>query len=130
MKLLFLLVPLTRNGAGDINASFVNTETLEQCDLKTLMLSGIFSTAGIDIVESRCIPSQMQFSEFSHASSSNMAHTFYLIHFSDEAVEIQPMPDWRSCMIKQREADNRKRVYCSSTLQSLLTHEEPESTNP
>ncbi|MBL3600014.1 MAG: hypothetical protein JMN25_09105 [gamma proteobacterium endosymbiont of Lamellibrachia anaximandri] len=35
MKLLFLLVLLTRNGAGDINASFVNTETLEQCDVNT-----------------------------------------------------------------------------------------------
>ena len=120
MKLLFLLVLLTRNAAGDINASFVNTETLAQCQQKEAVVRGIFSSARIEIVESRCIESQLQFSEFAHATSSRMTRHFYLIHFNKEAVHIQKMGDWRSCMEKQRQGVNQGRVYCSSSIQSLL----------
>ena len=42
MKTLFLLVLLTRNDAGDINASFVNTNTLAQCRQKEALVEGVF----------------------------------------------------------------------------------------
>ena len=72
MKTLFLLVLLTRNSAGDINASFVNTDTLEQCQQKALLVEGVFEAANIPVIESRCIRSELTFSEFNHASSSVM----------------------------------------------------------
>ena len=119
MKILFLLVLLSRNGAGDINASFVNTETLAQCQQKQLLVKGIFSSANIPIVESRCIGSELQFSAFDHASSTRMVRHFYLIHFRKEGVDIQQMPDWRNCMKEQARGADQDRVYCSSSIQSL-----------
>ena len=119
MKMLFLLVLLSQNGAGDITASFVNTETLEQCQQKEQMVKAIFTTAELPILESRCIQSDSQFSEFGHATSTRMPRHFYLIRFDQDAVAILQMPDWRSCMAGQKEGAGQGRVYCSSSIQAL-----------
>lgn len=121
MKTLFLLIILTRNGAGDINAAFVNTETLAQCQQKALMVEGVFKASSIPVIESRCITSALQFSEFGHASSSSMIRHFYLVYLDEKAVQISSMPDWRSCMDKERSGVKQGRVYCSSSIQSLVT---------
>lgn len=118
MKSLFLLVLLSQNGAGDITASFVNTETLEQCRQKEQMVKAIFTTAELPVLENRCIQSELQFSEFGHATSSSTPRYFYLIRFEDESVGIREMGDWRSCMLGQKESEGR--VYCGSSIQSLV----------
>lgn len=118
MKTLFLLIVLTRNGAGDINASFVNTETLEQCQQKSLMLEGVFTGSNIPIVERQCIKSELRFSEFSHAVSSNMIRNFYLVEFNKEKVKIEEMESWRVCHQQIRTHDNDNRRYCSSSVQT------------
>lgn len=110
---------LTQNGAGDINASFVNTETLEQCEKKTLMVEGVFKASNIPVIESRCIKSKLQFSKFGHALSSSMINYFYLINFDDVAVQIKKMPDWSTCMMRARQEVEQAGVYCSSSVQSL-----------
>jgi len=110
---------LTQNGAGDINAAFVNTETLELCQQKALMLEGVFKASEIPVIESRCIKSDLQFSEFGHASTPSKILNFYLIHFDEVSVQISPMPEWRVCMDRQRNSVEQGRVYCSSSVQSL-----------
>ncbi len=119
MKTLFLLITLTQNGAGDINASFVNTETLQQCQQKALMVEGVFKASNIPVIESRCIKSDLQFSEFGHASASSKIRNFYLIKLDEEAVQISAMSDWYSCMEQQKNSVKQGRVYCSSSVQSL-----------
>ena len=119
MKALFLLITLTQNGAGDINASFVNTESLQQCQNKALMVEGVFKASNIPVIESRCIESDLQFSEFGHASASSMIRNFYLIHFEDESADVSKMSDWRSCMNQQKIDPKQSSVYCSSSVQSL-----------
>lgn len=119
MKTLFLLIILTRNGAGDINASFVNTETLEQCRQKALMVEGVFKGSNIPVIESRCIRSDLRFSEFSHASSSNMIRNFYLLHIDDESIDIREVPDWLSCKQQEKQGVEQGKVFCSSSVQSL-----------
>lgn len=124
MKTLFLLVLLSQNGAGDVNASFVNTESLEQCQQKALMIEGIFSTAKIPILERRCLSSNLMFSEFDHAASTQMPRQFYLIHFEPDAVTIKLMPDWSSCMQGQQTAVSPGRFYCGSSTQELRSNTE------
>ena len=119
MKTLFLLITLTQNGAGDINASFVNTETLEQCQQKILLVEGVFLASNIPVLESRCIKSDLQFSEFGHASTSSKIRNFYLINFDEEIVRISVMPDWYTCMDQQKTREKQGRVYCSSSVQSI-----------
>ena len=119
MKTLFLLITLTQNGAGDINASFVNTETIEQCQQKASMVENVFQASDIPVIESRCIKSDLQFSEFGHASTSSKIINFYLVHFDVASVRISPVPEWRACMDLQRKGVEQGRVYCSSSVQSL-----------
>ncbi len=119
MKTLFLLITLTQNGAGDINASFVNTETLEQCQQKALMVEGVFKASNIRVIESRCIKSDLQFSEFGHASASSKIRNFYLVYLDEEAVQVSAMPDWHTCMDQQKISVKQGRVYCSSSVQSI-----------
>ena len=119
MKTLFLLIVLTRNGAGDINASFVNTDTLEQCQQKALMVEGVFKASNIPVIESRCIRSDLEFSEFSHASNSSMIRNFYLLHVSDDSIDIKQMPDWMSCKTQEKQGVAQGSLYCSSSVQSM-----------
>ncbi len=119
MKTLFLLVTLTQNGAGDINASFVNTETLAQCQQKAAMVESVFASSHIPVLESRCIKSDMQFSEFGHASASSKIRYFYLVSFDEKNLQISKMPGWHEC-IKAKKASKQARVYCSSSVQSVL----------
>lgn len=119
MKTLYLLITLTQNSAGDINAAFVNTETLEQCQQKTLMVEGIFKGAKIPVLESRCIKSDMQFSEFGHAANSKNIRHFYLANFNDDGVRIVAMSDWRTCMQQEKNLVEKGRVYCTSSVQSV-----------
>jgi hypothetical protein len=119
MKTLFLLIMLTQNGAGDINAAFVNTETLEQCQQKAMMVEGVFQASAIPVIESRCIKSELKFSKFGHASTSSKIKSFYLIHFDRSSVQISPVSDWRACMDRQKDDVKQGRLYCSSSVQSL-----------
>ncbi|UCB55314.1 MAG: hypothetical protein JSW45_01900 [Thiotrichales bacterium] len=119
MKTLFLLVLLTRNAAGDINASFVNTDTLDQCREKAQLVEGVFNGAGIPIVESRCIRSELMFSEFSHTISSSMTRHFYLVHVDDGRVDIRPVEDWYACKQQEQQGAGKGRLYCSSSVQTL-----------
>ena len=124
MKTLFLLITLTKNGAGDINASFVNTETFEQCQQKALMVDSVFTASNIPVIESRCIKSDLQFSEFGHASTASEIRNFYLVYLDEKTLNISAMPDWRSCVDKKKSKSKSKqgRVYCASSVQQLSNH--------
>ncbi|MCP4992475.1 MAG: hypothetical protein GY934_01620 [Gammaproteobacteria bacterium] len=119
MKTLFLLVLLSQNGAGDINASFVSTETLDQCQQKALMVEGIFMSARLPVLEKRCITSKLEFSPFDHSRSTRQTRHFYLIHFDANAVNIELMEGWKACMLKAEEGVEQGKVYCSSSIQKL-----------
>ena len=118
MKIVFLLIVLTQNGAGDINASFVNTETLEQCQQKALMLGGVFSTSKIPVIENRCIQSDLRFTEFGHASASSKIRIFYLININDE-MQLTKMTDWPACMALAKQGTAKGKLYCGSSVQFL-----------
>jgi hypothetical protein len=119
MQILFLLITLTQNGAGDINAAFVNTGTLAQCQQKALMLESVFSASDIPVIESRCIKSDLRFSEFGHASTTSKIRNYYLVSVGEETLQVSAVPDWRSCM-KKRKLSGQDKVYCSSSVQSVL----------
>ena len=111
---------LTQNDAGDVNAAFVNTMTLAECQQKEAMVKGIFMSAGIQVIESRCIQSRLRFSEFGHASSSSMLRHFYLISTSGTQLSIHKKPDWHSCMRAQQNHVGADDAWCASSIQMLL----------
>jgi hypothetical protein len=122
MKTLYLLITLTQNGAGDVNSSFVNTQTLEQCQQKAVMVEAVFKGSNIAVIESRCIKSKLQFSEFGHALNSRDIQNYYLISFDEDAASIVVMTDWQTCMQQKNISTNistQSRLYCSSSIQSV-----------
>ncbi len=119
MKTLYLLITLTQNAAGDVNAAFVNTETFQQCQQKSIMVESVFKNSNIPILENRCIKSDMQFSVFGHAENSRNTRHFYLAYFDAATTRIVAMPDWRTCMSQKKNNAEKSRVYCSSSVQSV-----------
>ena len=119
MNTFFLLILLTQNAAGNVSASFVGTDSREQCEVKQKVVEGIFSTARVKILESHCVPGRYRFSEFGHATSSASKRYFYWIDFNAMPVEITGAPDWRSCMEQEAEID-RAGFYCASSIQQQL----------
>ena len=119
MKTFFLLIILTQNGAGDINASFVSTQTREQCQQKALTVEGVFQGSTIPVIESRCIKSDLQFSEFGHAATASKIRNFYLIKFDEKTVNISTVDDWYTCMHQQKNSVAQSRFYCTSSVQSM-----------
>jgi len=113
-----LLLVLTQNGAGDINASFVNTSTREQCQQKEKMLRDVFLASNISVVDSRCVQSELKFSAFEHTSSSSQIRNFYLITIGDE-FQVENVSDWSECRFQSKQPVENARVYCSSSVQSL-----------
>jgi hypothetical protein len=124
MNTLYLLVILSQNGAGDINASFVNTATLSQCQQKAQMVAGVFIAADILVIENRCIESEWQFSSFEHASSASQIRHFFLITADDKTMQIAPLPDWQSCVSLKKKTLLEARLYCASSVQSVQNNPE------
>lgn len=125
MKILFLLITLTQNGAGDINISFVNTQTLQQCQQKSLMVADVFKVSDIPVIESRCIKSDVHFSEFGHASTSSKIRNFYLIQVGEESLQFSAMPDWQACIQQKQNVEKlndaeQGKIYCASSVQSII----------
>ena len=118
MKTLFLLIVLTQNGAGDINASFVNTQSLAQCQQKTELVSAVFNASGIAILESQCVENNLQFSPFEHASTSRLINNFYLITMGEGDALIEKMGNWRNCVTQAKKVVRDKKLYCASSVQS------------
>lgn len=119
MNSFFLLILLTQNAAGNVSASFVETDDQAQCEVKQKVVEGIFSTARVKILESRCIPGRYRFSEFGHATSSASKRHFYWIDFNAAPVEITRSSGWRNCMEREAEID-RAGFYCASSIQQQL----------
>ena len=119
MKTLFLLVMLSQNAAGDINASFVTTESLQQCLQKAQMVEGVFTNADVPVIERRCIRSDLEFSEFMHGASSSMTRYFYLVHVDGERVDIRAVADWQACRWQEKQGAGKGRLYCVSSVQSI-----------
>lgn len=119
MKTLFLLITLTQNGAGDINASFINTETLVQCQQKSLMLKNVFTASNIPLIESRCLESEMMFSEFNHASAASKIRNFYFIYQHEKILNISAMKNWSSCVNRKKSETRQGSTYCASSVQSI-----------
>ena len=118
MKALFLLIVLTQNGAGDINASFVNTQSLAQCKQKAELVSSVFNASSIAILESQCVESDLQFTSFEHASTSRLINNFYLITIGDGDVLIETIANWRNCVTQAKIDVRDKKHYCASSVQS------------
>ena len=118
LKTLFLLIVLTQNGAGDINASFVNTQTLAQCKQKAEVVSAVFNVSGIAILESKCLEHDLQFTPFEHASTSRLINNFYLITISEGDALIETVGNWRNCVTQAKKDVGDKKHYCASSVQS------------
>jgi hypothetical protein len=89
------------------------------------MLAAVFQTADIPVLESRCVRTAVQFSEFGHASTSTTRRNFYLVSLESESVQISIMPDWHTCIEQEKSVAAKLeklqgRVYCSSSVQSML----------
>lgn len=82
---------LTLNDAGQLSASFVETETLQACEHKIARIKGVFKASEITIVKSHCGVSEYRFSPFSHTQNSQKMPSSYQITIDDNGLKVNSM---------------------------------------
>jgi len=121
MEMLYLLLVLTRNGAGDVSAAFVNSESLEACRVSQAMVEGIFVSQGIPLISSECRLSPLRFTPFEHVDTTRARRYHYLIDPQASTPQIRPVPDWKRCREGESQRPGERRIYCASSTQRLLS---------
>jgi len=119
--MLYLLLVLTRNGAGDISAAFVNSDSLEACRASQTMVEAIFTSQQIPLLYSDCRPSAQRFTPFEHVNTSRVRRYHYLVELGSSTPKIQPMADWPSCRRAEQNGAQGNPVYCVSSTQRLIS---------
>lgn len=121
MKSLYLLLLLTQNGAGDINAAFVSSNSPEACEQSRLMVETIFRSRAIPVLYQQCLRSNLRFSPFAHADSTQVTRYNYLIvpPANNKALKIISIPDHKGCL-EQRGKSESFTSYCASSIQKIL----------
>ncbi len=122
VALIYLLMVLSQNGAGDIHAAFVNNASLSECEASKAAVEGIFRSQNIPLLYSQCNPSELQFTEYRHTPTTSASRYFYLVSINNETeIEVTPAEQWQACVSGQRELQAAgNRVYCASSTQRLL----------
>ena len=113
---LFLLVLLTQNPAGDINASFVNADTEKACEASLLLTREIFVSRNITILHGSCFASPLRFTPFAHSVSTRVKRYHYYILPSDEGVEVIGLEDREAC---RRRLPSPRKGYCATSTQRM-----------
>jgi hypothetical protein len=126
MNITFLLVLLTLGDAGQINAAFVNTDSLNACQNKSKMLSEVISTAGTKILENRCFASEFIFSKFSHAQPSEAVGYNYNIVLNNETVDVIESQNKMECIVNKEKLmlTNEGGVHCTASTQQIIRDKE------
>jgi hypothetical protein len=121
MKSLYLLLLLTQNGAGDINAAFVSGKSPEACEQSRQMVEAIFRSRAIPVLYQQCLPSNLRFSPFSHADSTRIERYSYLIipPTNNNTLIIKNMRDIKSCLALSGQSKTTM-SYCASSIQRPL----------
>ena len=122
MNTAFLLVLLTLADAGQINAAFVNTDSLIACQTKSNMLGAVISVSGTKVVESRCFTSTLTFSKFSHEQVKESVRSSYLISLADETVNIKQSKNKMACIVGKEKLGlvDQGEVYCTTSSQHII----------
>ena len=118
MSALYLLLLLSQNGAGDINASFVNSNSLDACRQSMQLVESIFSSRRIPLLYKGCMPSSLRFTPFAHSDTTQVTRYHYLIGVNGDSFTIAPMPR-ETCLARARQRGGEG-VYCASSIQRLL----------
>ena len=117
---LFLLVLLTQNAAGDINASFVNADTEKACEASLLLTREIFVSRNITVLHSSCFVSPLRFTPFTHAVSTRVKRYHYYISTGDDGVEVIGLEDREACRQRLLNISHPRKGYCATSTQSML----------
>lgn len=127
METAFLLVLLTLTPAGQTAVNFVNTDDMDTCEGKTILLDNILSKGGVRIVANRCLPSRLRFSRFTHGPAAVPAgeppkRYIYLVELGANDVKIAQSPGLRQCKMQlaQIKLHPKRKHYCASSTQAML----------
>jgi hypothetical protein len=121
MNTTFLLVLLVLGDGGQMNASFVNTDSLNTCQNKSQTLDAILSTSNFEIIENRCVSSKIIFSKFEHSEKKKAAYYNYFVSMIDENLLIKRSEDQVECLAEKEKLAlaNNGNVYCVTSSQKM-----------
>lgn len=124
MQAAILLVLLTLNPAGQTGVNFVETDDMDTCQGKTLLLRNILTSGGIKVLENRCLTSPLKFSKYNHRpAAANKAKPpkrhAYRVVIGKDALKVTPMPDLSACETAPKADPAGGKVYCATSTQIM-----------
>ncbi|PLX37808.1 MAG: hypothetical protein C0606_05940 [Hyphomicrobiales bacterium] len=116
MQLGYLLIILSALETGGTSAAFVNTETLESCEARSVAVRKILEAGKVDIKLMKCVPSDLVFKKFSHDGAAEAPRRRFVVSLGEDSVAVREEPDEAACTAAD-EADAK--VYCVTSTQVL-----------
>ncbi|QID19176.1 hypothetical protein G3580_17065 [Nitrogeniibacter mangrovi] len=122
MNTAFVMVILTLLADGQLSAAFVNTPTQAQCEQRAVAVGAILKKGGANVQQIRCIPSELQFTRFSHANAGTAPRHAYVLALGAHALGLTPVDDVAACRAgsAQRPVPEGATRYCVTSTQTPL----------
>jgi hypothetical protein len=125
MTASFLLMLLTLGDTGQINAAFINTQSLITCQAKSKMLEAMMNTSNIKIIKNSCFETSLLFSKYSHEKRMQEVPNSYLISITDKDIQISPSKNKMACIVDKEKLtlkSQQEEVYCTTSTQKLTVN--------
>lgn len=115
MKTSFLMIILTLAVDDQLSAAFVNTDSLQECRRRAVVVRSILESGNYTIEALACREAEVLFSPFSHAAPADAERYSYRISFDEQVAQIAKVT---ACIADSAPEPEH---YCATSTQYLLT---------
>ena len=113
VMIILMLLP-----GGDLSASFVNTDTLAECEQRLGRIRPILEGSKMEVKAAGCFKSAAMFDDFDHDPPADAPRNAFLIDLDGDAASVRKLGSAEECRAAL-EASGRQTSYCATSTQDM-----------
>lgn len=113
VMIILMLLP-----GGDFSSSFVNTDTLEECEQRLGRIRPILESGKVELKQAGCFQSTAEFDDFDHDPPAGAPRHTYLVDLKDGLATVRKLQTAGECRAALEEAE-RQTSYCATSTQDM-----------
>lgn len=116
-----VMIILTLLPGGDLSASFVNTDTLAECEQRLGRIRPILENGKVGLKEAGCFRSPAQFDYFDHDPPADAPRHSFLIELAGDLASVRKLAASEDCpaILEQADRSAGKARYCTTSTQDM-----------
>ena len=116
-----VMIILTLLPGGDLSASFVNTDTLAECEQRLGRIRPILENGKMGLREAGCFRSTAEFDYFDHDPPADAPRHAFLIELESELASVRKLDAPGDCdaLLAQEDGPVGKARYCATSTQAM-----------